>query len=174
MDKYNLNEKSKIRSVFKIAGPITLGVGVILLIIAMVDFFGVFNGNGGFPTLFFLGFIGIPLIGIGAAMTQFAYMGKIARYTAGQMAPVAKDVTNYMLDGTKDSISGIVSSVANEIKAPSATPSKCPSCGETTNPGAVFCDHCGRPLFKVCPECNTKNNPDARFCQKCGKPMGIY
>jgi len=175
MDKYNLNENSKTRNVLKVVGPITLGIGVICLVIAMVDFFGVFNGDGGFPTLFFLAFIGIPLIGLGAGMTQFAFMGKIARYTAGQMAPVAKDVTNYMLDGTKESITGIVSSVANEIKAPAnATPVKCPACGEVANPGAVFCDHCGRPLFKVCAECNTKNDPDAHFCQKCGKPMGIY
>jgi len=173
MNKYNLNENTKTRKVLRVVGPITLSVGVICFVIAVIDFFGAINGS--FPSLFFLGFIGVPLFGIGGAMTQFGYMGKIARYSASQMAPVAKDVTNYMLDGTKDSITGIASSVANEIKAPvSATPVKCPACGEVANPGAVFCDHCGRPLFKVCPECNTKNDPDAHFCQKCGKPMGIY
>lgn len=174
MNSYNLNEQSKARGVLKILGPIILGSGVVLLIVAMVDFFAAFNGSG-MPTLFFLGFIGIPLIGIGGAMTQFAYMGKIARYSASQMAPVAKDMTNYMLDGTKNNISGMIASAASEIKnTANPIPSKCQACGETVNSSAVFCDHCGRPLFKVCPECNTKNAPDAHYCQKCGKTMAIY
>ena len=29
-------------------------------------------------------------------MCQYAFMGKVARYTAGELAPVGKDMVNYM------------------------------------------------------------------------------
>ena len=49
-------------------------------------------------------------------MTKFAYMGKVARYSAAELAPVAKDTLNYI---AKESSEGI-SSVAQTIKESSS------------------------------------------------------
>ena len=116
----------------------------------------------------------MPLMFIGAVMTSYGYMGTVARYTASEMAPVAKDVTNYMLDGTRDAVSQTIGQVVREVKgertsAPIVKP--CPFCKELPNPGAKFCDNCGRQLEKECPKCQTKNDGDASFCQSCGNRL---
>ena len=51
----------------KIGGTAALAVGLVCTIVAFVNFFTVFgNPDAGMPKLFFLGFIGLPLIAIGA------------------------------------------------------------------------------------------------------------
>lgn len=172
MDKYNLNEHPKAKKVLRTFGPIILIVGIILLVASLVDFFSVDMWNP--PTLSFLPFIAMPLMFIGSVMTMLGYMGSMARYQASQIAPVAKDVTNYMLDGTRDSISQTIGSVVREIRGTPSPEAKkevrkpCPFCGEVPNHTAVFCDRCGRALTKPCPKCNHANDGDASFCEKCG------
>ena len=164
MNRYNLNENSKARKVFRILGPILLGVGAILMLFSLLSLF-TFN----FSTSF-LGFIGIPVLFVGAVFTSLGYMGAMARYSASQTAPVAKDVTNYMVDNTSESVARMAGAVVKEVKGESA-PVKCEQCGEVAHPGAVFCDNCGKPLAKVCPKCSAINDQNARFCQKCGEPL---
>ena len=164
MNRYNLNENSKARKVFRILGPILLGVGGILLVISFLSLI-----SGGLGT-FFLGFIGIPVLFVGGVFTSLGYMGAMARYSASQTAPVAKDVTNYMVDNTSESVARMAGAVVREVKGESQ-PVKCDACGEVAHPGAVFCDNCGKPLAKVCPKCSAVNDQNARFCQKCGEPL---
>lgn len=168
MNKYNLEENSKLRRFLRIAGPITLGIGVICAIIGFADFFIAFGNYA--PTLFFMCFIGLPLAAIGGQMTAVGYASTIARYGASQTAPVAKDVANYMIDGTKESVAGFVSGIVGQRPSSEKTV-KCPSCGEIANPGAVFCDHCGQTLAKICPNCQAHNDADARYCEKCGQAI---
>ncbi len=172
MDKYNLNEHPKAKKVLRTFGPIILIVGIILLATSLFDFFTADMWSP--PTLVFLPFIAMPLMFVGSVMTMFGYMGTVARYQASQMAPLAKDVTNYLLDGTRDSVSQTIGSVVREIKGTKApevqaeSRKPCPFCGEVPNQTAVFCDSCGRPLTKICPTCNHSNDGDAGFCEKCG------
>lgn len=146
MDQYNLNEKSKTRNVLKIVGPITLGVGLLFLIIAMVDFFGIFNGNGGFPTLFFLVFIGLPLIEFGAVLTFVGNRKGMPRYTTNRPRPSNLANIDYRYGPTASKYKN-----APEDSAPENNPSnpkkvKCRSCGGLSNPGTTYCSHCGQLL----------------------------
>jgi uncharacterized OB-fold protein len=64
----------------------------------------------------------------------------------------------------------------------------CPSCGNETAEGAVFCDQCGSRLQApeaaapettpvpaggsvVCPACGAGNVPGEAFCDFCGSPL---
>ena len=164
MNRYNLNENSKARKVFRVLGPILLGVGVLLTI---AGFFSLFSGA---LETFFLGFIGLPVVFVGLSFTSLGYMGAMARYSASQTAPVAKDVTNYMIDHTTDSVAHMAGAVVKEVKG-DTQPVVCRHCGEVAHAGALFCDNCGKPLATLCPKCHAENDQNARFCQKCGEPL---
>jgi rRNA maturation endonuclease Nob1 len=109
-------------------------------------------------------------------MTLFGYMGSLARYSASQSVPVAKDVTNYMLDGTKESIglvAGEISKNLHQTQNQKSSIKYCSACHEELADEARFCDHCGVPLFKKCTKCNKENDIDAIYCQDCGAKLEV-
>lgn len=144
---------SKKKKYLKIIGFICLPIGILSLLSGITNF-----------ELFFLSFLGMPLIFIGASCLMFAYQGSIARYNASQTAPVVKDTINYLVDETKDSIVN----VSNEVKNKQI---KCPKCNQDNDYDANFCDNCGNILNKICSNCSTKNDADASFCKSCGKEL---
>jgi len=44
---------------------------------------------------------------IGLVMCKFAFMGKVARYAAGELAPVGKDTFNYLAKETKVGVTDV-------------------------------------------------------------------
>jgi hypothetical protein len=170
MDKHSLQGYPKVRTFFRTAGPLAAVVGLLLIIVAAVDFF---RATGGFdsPDLFHLFFIGGPLMFVGIVMSLWGYMGDIARYGAAETVPVAKDVTNYMIDGTKVSVTGLVSGIAREIEGDGPGQGVRCTCGELNKPGAVYCDNCGKRLARTCPSCGETNDHDAKFCSACGQKI---
>lgn len=190
---YNLdtNRHRSNRSVLRIIGPIVLITGIVLTVVGIGGFFlGIISSFEGGPSfggasnsfkLFFLAFIGIPLTGIGGAITKFAYMGAVARYAASEIAPVGKDTANYMIDGTKGAIGDLAQSVGAGIAAgmtgerADVETVDCPGCGQACDSGARFCSNCGTPIPGEvrCEQCGAMNEPDARFCSQCGRSMGV-
>ncbi len=163
-NKYNLEEKSKARKIFRKFGPIILIVGILITVISIATFF---EGDMSSP---FLPFISFPMMFIGAVMSMLGYMGDMSRYSASQTAPVVKDVTNYILDNTKESIGGVAKEISENLHS-SSTVKFCPVCKEETNDFAKFCDHCGTALYKKCQVCNAENDIDAEYCQACGHKL---
>jgi hypothetical protein len=173
-------QHSDIRDLLRVVGPLVVGVGLIFTIIGMVSFFSAFGG-GGVPSQFWCAFVGLPLLGIGAGICKFAYIGAVTRYIADEVAPVGKDVVNYMADGTKDSVRDMATAVSEGIIAGSqnhhhvarAEGVVCPKCDRLNDAEAAFCKYCGETLSRtlVCPHCNKQNDPDARFCNHCGKAL---
>lgn len=43
----------------------------------------------------------------------------------------------------------------------------CPYCGHPVEGDAVFCSHCGKPVY-TCPQCHHVVDPTAKFCPSCG------
>lgn len=160
-DKSKLVEYKKTNKFLRLFGPIIFLVGLILLIVSITNFM-----NGGFDYAG-LPFIAMPLCFVGGVMSMFGYMGTLSRYTSSQTAPVAKDVTNYMLENTKESIGSVVKEISENLTETIGI-KECPKCNHKINPNARFCDECGSLLYKVCPSCNTENDFDAKFCQSCG------
>lgn len=149
----------RIKNILKAVGAIFAAVGLTLLLCGTIPFF---NGD---TSTFFLNFIGIPLLFIGGVCLQFGFMGEVHKYMAEEHTPIAKDVANEMLDGTRE---GIVK-IAKEIKGENGP--VCTACGTVNEPNAKFCDNCGKPLAKICSECGEPNDGNAKYCRKCGRSL---
>ena len=166
------------RNALRKAGPIVLGAGIVLTVVGFGSLF-VAIATGGTPILFFLAFIGLPLTFVGTVMTFAGYMGKIARYTQAESAPVAKDTFNYLADGTQEGVRTVATAIGEGIGAgigagaagtEGETKIRCHKCNDVQAADAKFCDNCGATMEKnkSCPKCSELNDPDARFCDNCG------
>jgi Double zinc ribbon len=170
------------RKLLRMIGPMVAVAGFIFTAIGIGSFFAAF-GSFEPPRYFWCAFVGLPLLGIGGAITRFAYMGAIARYAANELAPVGKDTFNYLAEGTQDGVKTATRAIAEGLReglgeaaaaagrggAP-AVRVRCYKCNAENDADAHFCDACGAALTKSkpCPACGELNDPDARFCDNCG------
>ena len=167
---------SEMRNTLRVVGPAVVIAGLIFTGIGLGSFFSSF---GGFepPRYFWCAFVGLPLIALGATICKFAFLGVVSRYMANEVAPVGKDVVNYMAEGTKGAVRDVAAAVGEGLRA--GAPSKevrvvrCHKCNADNETPANFCKGCGAPLAKTkpCPTCGELNDPDARFCDSCGKAV---
>lgn len=158
------------RAFLRFLGPAIAGVGLVFLIVGLVNFFSAFGGMEP-PRLFWCFFVGGPLLAAGTGITKFAYIGAVARYVANETAPVGKDLTNYMVDGTKGSIRDVATALGEGFAAARTAHSvDCQQCGAGNDTSANFCRNCGSPLAqtKQCSKCGDSNDAGARFCDNCG------
>ncbi|VAX40799.1 hypothetical protein MNBD_PLANCTO03-2155 [hydrothermal vent metagenome] len=155
---------TRLRMVFRIVGPLALVSGLVCIAIAFVDFFRVF-GNNARPELFWMFFLGLPILFVGSVLTIAGYMGSLSRYAAREQAPVAADTFNYVAGEVSEGVQGIASSLQEGLHGSGVG---CASCGEPNDAEARFCDSCGTPLDTTCPACQTANDADAKFCDSCG------
>lgn len=165
-----LEDQKKKRHGLRIAGWIILGIGIFFDILGLTSFFSAFSG-GGLPDRFFFLWIGFPLNFVGAVLLMFGYMGAVARYTASEQAPVQRDATNYILNGTREETTKTMSAVAQSLKTQDTKGQVCPKCGTQNEVGALYCDNCGAVLSKKCPSCGEVNDADAKHCRHCGKEL---
>lgn len=164
------------RNFLRIVGAAAIIVGVIFAVIGIGSFFSSF-GSFEPPRYFWCAFVGLPLIALGGAICKFAFMGAVSRYMANEVAPVGKDVVNYMAEGTKGAVRDVAAAVGEGLLA--SAPSKdvrdvrCHKCNADNEDHANFCKGCGAPLAKTkrCVSCSELNDPDARFCDQCGKAV---
>jgi len=173
MDKLNDPRHDEIRSALRAIGPALAAIGLIFVVIGLGNFFLAFGGSGP-PRFFWCAFVGMPLLFVGGAVTKFAYFGAVARYLAGEAAPVGKDVANYMVDGARDSIRDVATAVGQGFAAGYNLPAtRCTKCGADNDGSAKFCNQCGSPLAepKHCAKCGGDNDYDARYCGHCGTPI---
>lgn len=166
---------SETRAWLRFFGPLLLGLGALFAIIGIGNFFWAFNSFEP-PRYFWCAFIGLPLMGIGAAVCKFAYFGAVTRYMANEVAPVGKDVVNYMADGTKGAFRDLAGAIGEGFRHGSdqtVRVVRCHKCNADNELPANFCKGCGAALTKTkpCGACQELNDADSRFCDNCGKPM---
>ncbi|MCI0378685.1 MAG: zinc ribbon domain-containing protein [Gemmataceae bacterium] len=167
-------QHSQQRSALRVLGPIVAGIGLILTIIGFASFFASF-GDMTSPRYFWCAFVGLPILGIGIAICKAAFLGAITRYMANEVAPVGKDVVNYMAEGTKGAVRDIAGAVGEGLRGDAKAGTRCRKCNEPNDADASFCKACGvaLPKFKPCPGCGERNDADARFCDRCGKALAV-
>ena len=144
-------KQDTVRGILRKVGPLVFGAGLLCIIVGMVNFFMAFGGDGP-PRLFWLFFVGMPLMFVGGVMSQYGFMGLVARYVAGEAAPVATDTINYVADETKGAVETVAKSAAKGI----TEGIEAGRAGSKKN----FCPHCGFPA-----------KFDFRFCPKCGNTL---
>ena len=130
----------KTRTILRTFGPIIFAVGLLCAIISVVNLMTTDDE----PKLFFLGFIGLPLMFVGGVMSSFGWQSVLLRYQAREVGPVAGQSFNYLAGETRDGIRDIAAAVGEGVR------------GEQ---------------HVLCPKCNASNDTDARFCKACGAAM---
>ena len=166
------------RNVFRVLGPVVALVGLVLIIVGFGSALASMGSmrSVGPPRFFWCFFVGGPIFIVGMALCKFGYMGKVTRYVAGEMAPVAKDTFNYMADGTADGVRTVAQAIGQGLAGAGGavgsakTAVRCHKCNNLADADARFCDDCGAALTKskACSKCNEMNDPDAKFCDNCG------
>ncbi len=170
------SQHTGLRDLLRVIGPVIVIVGGIFTLIGLVSFFSAFGGMEP-PRQFWCAFVGLLLVGIGMAISKFAYLGAITRYMADEVAPVGSDVVNYMTQGTKESVRDLATAVGEGFRTGSATGEtrvvRCRKCNTDNDAAARFCKNCGTSLAKTkpCEACGEMNDLDARFCDNCGKAL---
>jgi hypothetical protein len=139
----------QVRGVLRWLGPLLLATGLAFLAVGVFNFFSSF-GTMEPPRYFWCAFVGIPLLGIGAALTRFGYLGAMLRYMAGEVSPVGRDTFNSVAEGTRPGVEAIARAVGEGWRA----------AGESNS----------RP----CSKCQASNATSARFCNQCGAPLGEH
>jgi len=145
-----------------------LVAGLVLTIVGFADFFSGFGDVGGglgdtvevdqgngFGN-FWMAFVGLALLGVGARVTFAAFLGEVARYGAAEVAPVARDTIDYL-----------------EKSRQEGTALTCAKCAGTSAADAKFCDDCGLAFGRQCESCDRANDGDAKFCAGCGEPLAV-
>ena len=83
--------------------------------------------------MFWCNHVGMPVMFVGAVCSMMGFGGALARYHAGEDAPVATDTFNYMAEGTQDGVRTVASAIGDGLrgetrKTDGADPA-CPDCG---------------------------------------------
>jgi ribosomal protein L40E len=166
------------QALLRFLGPLVLGLGVVLTAIGLISFFASFRTFEP-PRYFWAALIGLPLIGIGAAITRLGYLGAFFRYFSGEVTPVARDTFNTMAEGTQSGVETVARALGRGLSSgmggnilPEPGTILCRRC-EAPNPShARFCNQCGTALQgSTCTECGAAMVPGAQFCNQCGKPV---
>ena len=114
-DKLQISQQARVRRTLRGVGLAVLALGGLLTLIGVGSFFASF-GSFESPRYFWCAFLGVPLLFVGGVMTMFGFLGAVNRYVAGESAPVAKDVVNYMGENVQPGVKSIARAVTEGIK----------------------------------------------------------
>jgi hypothetical protein len=132
----------QVRKMLRIAGVIAALIGLTCIVIGTGEFVLGF-GSTGSPKLFWLNFVGAPILFVGLVMLALGFTGAVARYQAAELAPVAIDTANEVSDAAGPAVRAVAQSVVEGIRIADADTSTCPSCGVFNDADASCCDACG-------------------------------
>lgn len=160
MNENERNKHESTKKTIKIIGFICLIVGFVCTVIGMVSFFSSFMNNT-VPTLFFMSFIGLPLLSVGFGLLIFGYRKEIMRYGKNESVPIINEASKEVAPAIKNVVNAIKDSDGIE----------CAYCHTLNEKDSKFCKSCGRSLVKICQNCHNEVANDAIYCDHCGKKL---
>ncbi|MFG0307117.1 MAG: hypothetical protein ACF8Q5_12975 [Phycisphaerales bacterium JB040] len=152
-DKYE-----NVRRVLRRVGFVALGLGILCWVLAISDFMISFmqmaRGDGDrVPMLFFLGFIGGPLIPVGLAALVIGYSKEIIEFCVGTFSSATGGKTSGDRPSDGAAHPGVRASGSPESDGTEhdahITSNICVSCAGTNPADALFCQSCGRRLHRT-------------------------
>ena len=166
MNEQQHNEnKKRLRTI----GIILLVLGVACIVTGFVDFVLATNlENARTPTLFFLIFLGSPMLFVGIVLLIFSYKKEIGTYIKNESVPVINEAANELKPAVKSVVSAFKEGLREGGSQDEKAERVCPHCGKHNDADHAFCAYCGKPFGKVCPVCGAKQDADDAFCGKCG------
>ncbi len=162
----------KARKGIRVVGVVSLGAGVVVLLIGLSAFVSAIVNSGDFsrePSIgrMFLMLPGLFMVGVGGQMCLVGWAGSIAKYGVREGAPAAAEGVNRVGMGAAPGIRAAAGAVAAGVRDAGAGVA-CPACDEVQDAEARFCDACGAAMGVVCAACGAANETGARFCDQCG------
>ena len=130
-DRLRAAQHVRTRTMLRVGGIALLLVGGVMTLIGIGSFFSSFGSFGSFgstgpfgssfqsvglPRYFWCAFVGLPLLAAGGALVRLGFLGSFYRYVAGESAPVAKDVVNYLGENTQQTVKTIAKAVTEGIE----------------------------------------------------------
>ena len=109
-----LRNQGKVRKILRWGGLTIILIALIFMLVGLIGFFSAFGGTEP-PRYLWCLFIALPLLFIGSIMTMFGFMASVHRYVAGESAPVAGDVVNYMGEKIQPGVRSVARSVSEGI-----------------------------------------------------------
>ena len=146
-----MSNSKKSKKALKILGG---AVAIIGLALAIVGFSNLFTASHdkGFPKLFWLTFVGLPLLAFGLTLLLFGFRGEISRYAIHATLPIMNE--------TLQELPPTIQSFTEKSLS-------C-ECGTKNPANSKFCSNCGKSLVKTCPSCNQVVDNNANYCNACG------
>lgn len=167
MSGNNSTNHQKAKNTLRVVGFVCLLAGIACTVTGLVDFFRAAASFGEMPRLFFLTFIGFPLIAIGSSALALGYKREIMQYNKNESVPVINEIGTEIAPAVKS----IASAVREGLSAEDTSDASVCSCGTVNEAGSKFCKECGRPLSRICPQCGKAVDIDSKFCNLCGKEL---
>ena len=98
-----LAKHEKTKKILKIVGIIVLVVGLALTIAGFANFFKhMANQTGEMPKLFFLAFIGLPMMAIGGMLMIFGFRRELLTYVKNESVPVINEASEDLSPAIKN------------------------------------------------------------------------
>ena len=138
----------------KILGGTIAAIGLTLAIVGFSNLFSTSHDDG-FPKLFWLAFVGLPLLAFGLMLLLFGFRREISRYALNATLPIVNE--------TLQELSPTIQSFSEKTIS-------C-DCGTKNSANSKFCANCGKALVKTCPNCNQIVDNNANYCNACGSKI---
>ena len=155
-------QHNKTKKKLRLIGAILVIIGIAFVVTGFIDFSLCFVSTT-VPTLFFLIFIGAPMIFVGIALLGLGFKKEITTYVKNEAVPVINEAADDLKPAVKSGVGAVKESINDDPHTIT-----CPRCGERNPAGHKFCAECGGSLVKTCPVCGAKQEADDKFCGECG------
>lgn len=159
------NNHNRIKTGLKVSGALILAGGIALAVTGFVSFFRSISSEE-MPTLFWMLFLGIPMIGVGCALLLFGFKKEITRYIKDEAVPVINEAGREL----QPAVRSVAQAVSEGING-TANQAACPHCGAQNPVSNKFCKQCGKPLVCVCPVCHAEQPAGQPYCGSCGAKL---
>ena len=146
-----MSNSKNTKKTLKILGGTIATIGLTLAIVGFVNLFSASHSDG-FPKLFWLSFVGLPMLAFGLMLLLFGFRREISRYAINATMPIVNE--------TLQELSPAIQSLTEKVIS-------C-DCGAKNLASSKFCSNCGKALVKTCPNCNQVVDSNANFCNVCG------
>lgn len=162
----NTQEHQKTKMTLRVLGIVLLAFGAGLTITGLVDFFlSMSDPLGGTPTLFWMLFLGFPLLAFGLMLLLTSFRQEISRYVKNETVPVINEAGEEIAPAVR-----AVAAAAREGVIPTEHLT-CGACGAENPAGNSYCGKCGAPLARTCPACGASVKAGDAYCGQCGKKL---
>ena len=145
------------RNKMRIFSTVGLVLGAVATVWGLYDFFSSVGADQK-PTLFWLLFLGMPVLFVSVFFFVASFHVEITHYTTKGATAAWEELS-----------ANLRSSAASLSNATKKVLCKCPACQELNEELYAFCKRCGAHLHPTCAACGKRVPTDAKFCPHCGK-----